>query len=107
VAQGEVAAAAEPPPEAISPAKFFPKMTAACHCAALLELWFLDTQEANRGRRLRPPLVQQRRFARVALDAILVEPRTGRRRKRRLCAARKHWKWLVNVHGGKKIPKLS
>jgi hypothetical protein len=106
VAQGEVAAAAGPPPEAISPAKFFPKMTAACHCAALFELWLLDTQAANRGR-LRPPLVQQRRFARVALDAILVEPRTGRRRKRRLCAARKHWKWLVNVRGGKKIPKLS
>jgi hypothetical protein len=42
------------PPEAISPARVFPKMTAACHSdAALFDLRFLDTQRANRGRRLR------------------------------------------------------
>ena len=107
VAQGEVAAAVEIPPEAISPAKLFPKLAAACHCAALFELWFFDTQAANRGRRLRKPPVQQRRFARVALDAILVEPRKGPRRKRRFCAARKHWKSLAHVRGGKKLLKLT
>lgn len=107
VAQGEVAAAAGLPPEAISPAKFFPKLAAACHCYALFELWFLDAQRANRGRRLRPPPVQERRFASVALEAILVEPRTGRRRKRRFCAARRRWKSLAHVHGGKKILKLT
>ena len=107
VAQGEVAAAAGLAPEAISPAKFFPKLAAACHAYALFELWFLDTQAANRGRRLRKPPVQQRRFARVPLDAILVEPRTTRRRKRRFCAARKRWKSLAHVRGGKKILKLS
>lgn len=52
----------------------------------------LVAQRANRGRRLYPPPLQQRGFTRVALDAILVEPRTGRRRKRGSCAARKHWK---------------
>jgi hypothetical protein len=107
VAQGEVAAAADLAPEALSPAKLFPKLAAACHCAALFELWFLDTQAANRGRRLRKPPVQQRRFARVPLDAILVEPRKGPRRKRRFCAARKHWKSLAHVPGGKKLLKLS
>ena len=107
VAQAEVAAAAGLAPEAISPAKFFPKLAAACHCAALFELWFLDTQAANRGRRLRKPPVRQRRFASVPLDAILVEPRTGPRRKRRFCNARRKWKSLAHVRGGPKLLKLS
>ena len=41
--------------------------------------WFPDAQRANRGRR----------------------------RKRRFCTARKHWKSLAHVCGGKKILKLS
>ena len=107
VAQGEVAAVAGLPPEAIAPAKFFPKMAAACHCAALFELWFADTQRANRGRRLRKPPVAERRFTHVTLDSILVEPRTLRRRKRRFCAARRKWKSLRHVRGGPKLLKLT
>ena len=107
VAQSEVAAAAGLAPEALSPAKFFPKLAAACHAYALFELWFLDAQRANPGRRLRKPAVTQRRFARVPLEAIQVEPRKGPRRKRRFCAARKRWKSLAHVRGGKKILKLS
>lgn len=107
VAQAEVAEAAGLAPEAISPAKFFPKMAAACHCAALFELWFLDTQAANRGRRLRKPPLQQRRFAQVALEAILVEPRKLPRRQHRFCKARRKWKSLAHVRGGRKLLKLS
>jgi hypothetical protein len=107
VAQGEVAAVAGLAPEAISPAKFFPKMAAACHCAVLFELWFRATQAANRGQRLRKPPLQQRRFAHVPLEAILVEPRKTPRRKRRFCAARKRWKSLAHVRGGRKLLKLS
>ena len=107
VAQGEVAAAAGLPPEALSPAKFFPKLAAACHAYALFELWFLDTKRANPGRRLRKPSLAHRRFAHVSLEAIQVEPRKGPRRKRRFCAARKRWKSLVHVPGGKKLLKLS
>jgi hypothetical protein len=66
VAQAEVAAAAGLAPEAISPAKFFPKMAAACHAYALFELWFLEARRANPGQRLRkpppdPPTLRQRR----------------------------------------------
>jgi hypothetical protein len=107
VAQGEVAAAAGLAPETISPAKFFPKMAAACHCAALFELWFLDTQAANRGRRLHKPPLQQHRFAQIPLDAILVEPRKLPRRKHRFCKARRKWKSLSRVRGGRKLLKLS
>jgi hypothetical protein len=107
VAQGEVAAAAGLAPEAISPAKFFPKMAAACHCAALCELWFAEAQRANPGRRLRKPPLQGRRFAQVPLDAILVEPRSGPRKKRRFCKARRKWKSLSHVRGGRKLLKLT
>lgn len=107
IAQAEVAEAAGLPPEAISPAKFFPKMAAACHCFALFELWFRDTQAVNRGQRLRKPPLQQRRFAQVPLAAILVKPRTTPRRKRRFCAARKRWKSLAHVRGARKLLKLS
>jgi hypothetical protein len=107
VAQAEVAAAAGLAPEAISPAKFFPKMAAACHAYVLFELWFLDTQRANPGHRLQKPSLTQRRFASVALEAIRVEPRKGRRRKRRFCQARRHWKSLAHVRGGQKLLKLT
>ena len=49
VAQGEVSEAAGVTHEAISPAKFFPKMAAACGAYALLELWFWQAQRANPG----------------------------------------------------------
>jgi len=107
VAQGEVAEAAGLAPEAISPAKFFPKMAAACHAYALFELWFLEAQRANPGRRLRKPPVQHRRFASVGLEAILVERRKEPRRKRRFCAARRRWKSLAHVRGGHKMLKLT
>lgn len=107
VAQGEVAEAAGLAPEVISPAKFFPKLAAACYAHALFELWFFETQRANPGRRLRKPPLTGRRFASVPLDAIRVEPRTGRRRKRRFCAGRRKWKSLARVRGGRKLLKLT
>jgi hypothetical protein len=107
VAQGEVAEAAGLPPEAISPAKFFPKLAAACHAYALFELWFLDAQRANPGRRLRKPSLEHRRFAHVPLEAIRVEHRKEPRRKRRFCAARRRWKSLAHVQGGRKLLKLT
>ncbi len=107
IAQAEVAETAGLAPEAISPAKFFPKMAAACHAYALFELWFLETRRANPGQRLRKPPLTRRRFASVALDAVLVEPRKEPRRRRRFCAARRRWKSLAHVRGGRKVLKLT
>ena len=106
VAQAEVAEAAGLAPEAISPAKFFPKMAAACHCYALCELWFLEAKGTNPGHRLRKPTLG-RRFAHVLLASILVEPRKDQRRKRRFCKARRKWKSLKHVRGGRKLLKLT
>lgn len=107
VAQAEVAEAAGLAPEAISPAKFFPKIAAACHCYALCELWFLETQGANPRRRLRKPALARRRFASIRLGGILVEHRKSHRRKRRFCKARGKWKSFKHVRGGRKLLKLS
>jgi hypothetical protein len=107
VAQAEVAEAAGVAPEAISPAKFFPKMAAACHAYALFELWFLEARRANPGQRLRKPPLTCRRFASVTLETIFVERRKEPRRRRRFCAARRRWKSLAHVRGGRKILKLT
>jgi hypothetical protein len=107
VAQAEVAEAAGLAPEALSPAKLFPKLAAACHCYALCELWFLETQGANPRRRLRKPPLARRRFSQVYLASILVEPRKAHRRKRRFCKARGRWKSFKHVRGGRKLLKLS
>lgn len=107
VAQGEVAEAAGRAPEALSPAKFFPKVAAACYAAAVFEAAFLETQRANPSHRLRRPPRHRRRFASVSLEAILVEPRRGPRRRRRFCAARRRWKSLMHVRGARKRLKLS
>jgi hypothetical protein len=84
-----------------------PEVAAACHCYALCELWFLETQGANRRRRLRKPALARRRFAHVLLESILVEPRKEHRRKRRFCKARRRWKSLTHVRGSRKLLKLS
>lgn len=107
VAQAEVAEAAGLAPEAISPAKFFPKMAAACHCYALCELWFLEAKGANPRRQLRKPARARRRFASVAIESILVQHRKGPRRHRRFCKARRKWKSLTHVRGGRKLLKLT
>ena len=102
-----MAEAAGVPPEAISPARFFPKMAAACHAYAIFELWFLEAMRLNPGQRLRKPPVTKCRFASVALGAILVDTRKKPRRKRRFCAARRRWKSLSHVRGGRTILKLT
>lgn len=103
VAQGEVAARAGIEPEEISPAKFFPKMAASYSTYVGAQWGVAEMVRLNPGRRLRKPCWKRSRFASVRLDAILVERRTGRRRKRRFCKARRHWKSFAHVRGGRKL----
>ncbi len=107
VAQGEVAAAAEIEPEEISPAKFFPKMVAACQTYVVAQQWERRVRRLNPGRRLRMIAWRAERWASVAVPALHVETRTGPRRRRRFCPARRHWKSLAHVRGGRQLMKLS
>ena len=107
VAQGEVAAAAGTEPEAISPAKFFPKMVAACQTSVVAQLWERRVRRLNPRRRLRMIDWRTERWASVVVSALHVEARSGPRRRRRYCPARRHWKSLAHVRGGRRLTKLS
>lgn len=103
LAQGQVAEAAGLAPEEISPAKFFPRLAVASIGLTWAELAFLAVQRANPGVSLQKPLWQECAFAWTTLGAIRVEPRKGRRKKRRFCQSRKHWKSFAHIPGGKKL----
>lgn len=107
VAQGEIATAAGIEPEEISPAKFYPRMAAACHTYVTAQLFEQRVQQLNRGRRLQMPDWSRERWASVAVTPLRVERRRGHRRKRRYCKARRHWKSLAHVRGGRRLIRLT
>lgn len=103
VAQGYIAQAIGKQPEEISPAKFFPRMAAASIGLTWSELAFIEIQQANPGTHLQKPDWRRCEFAWTTFKHIQVEPRNGRRRKRRFCQSRKQWKSFTHVPGGKKL----
>jgi hypothetical protein len=103
LAQGEVAEQCRIEPEEISPAKFFPKMAAACHDFMIAEYTVEEMIRMNPTRRLRRPRWKGRRFTTTNLDDLLVRRRTGVRRHRRFCKARRQWRSITHVRGGRKL----
>jgi len=103
VAQGHIAQASGIEPEEIAPAKFFPRLAAASIGLTWSELALLEMQQANPGIALSKPDWRLCDFAWTTLERIQVEPRNGRRRKRRFCQSRKQWKSFTHIPGGKKL----
>jgi hypothetical protein len=103
VAQGHIAQTIGKAPEEISPAKFFPRMATASIGWTWSELAFIEIQQANPGLSLQKPDWRHCNFAWTTFKHIQVEPRNGRRRKRRFCQSRKQWKSFTHVPGGKKL----
>jgi hypothetical protein len=103
VAQGHIAQAVGTEPEEISPARFFPRMAAASIGLTWSELAFIEIQLANPGIDLHKPDWHRCDFAWTIFERIRVEPRHGRRRKRRFCQSRKQWKSFTHIPGGKKL----
>jgi Transposase DDE domain len=103
VAQGHIAQTIGIEPEEISPAKFFPRMAAASIGWTWSELAFIEIALANPGVNLQKPDWHHCDFAWTTLERIHVEPRNGRRRKRRFCQSRKQWKSFAHISGGKKL----
>lgn len=102
VAQSEGAAQVGVPPEDISPAKFFPRVAAATFLSLLEQRW----EQRLRRRHRHPHLI--RRHHRASLTAVQVEHRSEHRRRRRFCAARRRWKSIAHVRGGRRfLAKLS
>lgn len=107
VAQSDGAAQVGVPPEDLSPAKLYPKVVTATFL-------YLHAQQWERHWRQRHPrhhlcLVAHRpRWRRTSLGTLHVERRDDHRRSRRFCPARRHWKSLTHVRGGRRfLAKLS
>ena len=108
VAQSDAAVQVGWAPEEISPAKLFPKIATASFLYLHEQEW--ERRWRRRHPRTHPHLIRTRRrdWARTAAPHVDVEHRMERRRHRRFCAARRHWKSLAHVRGGRRfLAKLS
>lgn len=103
VAQARVARKLGIVPEAISPQKFFVRMAAASALLTGVQIGFDLMRQENPGRRLKTPKLRGQTFVTTTVEAILVEKRTERRRKRRFCASRRRWKSFKHIPGGRKL----
>jgi hypothetical protein len=95
MAQARIAAAAGLPPERLSVEKLFPKVAAAASEWTTSCRAFLATKAANPGVKLVEPDWPKEVFASTTLDAVLVEPRGAKRRRRPRPAARSSY---VSLH---------
>jgi len=103
IAQGRVAEEQGIKPEAISPAKLFPRVAATSYARLIAEETYQAICQANPGQRIRRRHRRQQKIGVVKLASILVEKRTEKRRQRRYCRGRARWKSLTHVKGGKQF----
>jgi hypothetical protein len=94
-AQARIARAVKLPPERLSPAKLFPRVAAAANALTHMKIAFRMTQDCKPGVKLREPPWAKLPEHRVPLASILIEPRKGKRRQRRYCAARRR---AISLH---------
>lgn len=94
-AQARIARDVKLPPERLSPAKLFPRVAAAACSLTFMKIAFRRTKEFNPGVKLREPPWAKLPEHCIPLTSILVEPRKGKRRKRRYCAARRR---AISLH---------
>jgi len=105
VAQGHIAAKHGLAPERISVPKLFPRLAAASATSVGVQLGIEIIVKLNPNVKLVLPDLHEMDFASVPLRTILVEKRTGRRRKRKFCKARRNWKSFGHLNGTKKLVK--
>jgi len=100
VAQAGIAKQARVLPEQLSPAKLFPKLAQAANDYCLAHIWVWKTRVLNPGVAIRFPGWHTSPSAYTTLGAIIVQHRTGPRRRRKFCASRRRWKSFAHVTGG-------
>ena len=103
VAQARIAERHDLMPEQLSPAKLFPRVARVSIVIVDAESAFAATQRANPGVVLTKPDWAELPSTQVALAALLLERRRGRRRKRRYCASRHQWKSFTHLPGVRKF----
>jgi hypothetical protein len=93
-AQGRIAREARIEPEELSVEKLFPKVAAASASLTTTELMFDAVCLLNPALQIQKPDWHTLPFASVSLDAVRVEPRKGRRRRKRRCPAAERYRSL-------------
>jgi hypothetical protein len=93
-AQGRIARAAQIEPEELSVEKLFPKVAAASASLTTTELMFDAVCLLNSGLQIQKPDWRSMPFASVALDAVRVQSRKGKRRRKRRCPAAERYRRL-------------
>lgn len=96
IAQARIARKHDLAPEALSPAKLFPRLASASYNWTTAEMVFDRTQDANPGVTLNKPEWVGEKWASTPLDAILVEKRKNNRREIPRRTKRK-WKSLAHI----------
>jgi hypothetical protein len=102
VAQGPSAHASGVAPETLAPGQFFSRMATASLGLRGAELALREMPPAKPGLDWQQP-AWRRAFAWTTWEGRQVEPRNGRRRKRRVCQRRQQWKSFPHIPSGKKL----
>ncbi len=89
-------------PEALSPAKLYPRLIEACCGIAEYHLSWHETVKANRGVKLRKPPFMNFSYATATLESLLVEKKTKPRTKG-LPNPRSVWLSWKKIPGGEKL----
>ena len=97
VAQAKIAQKQGLAPEALSTVKLFPKLASASSSLVTIECYQGEFARLNPGRRWKEPVLSRMRFAFTTLQAILLEPRKGKRRKRVFHPMKAKWKSLAHI----------
>lgn len=104
VAQSKFAKKAGVAPEMLSPKKLFPRLAAASIERTEAVLTIRGTRRANPGMTIQEPNWNSfLRSSRIRLHSVLVEPRLGRRRKRKFDPQRRRWISYGKIKGSRKL----
>ena len=105
-AQSEVSAAGAIEPEELSPAKLYPRMAAAFVMYVQTLEWERRLRRRTGGAHFRLTRATDR-WRSTPLSVLRRERRDEHRRKRRFCPARRRWKSLAHVRGGRRLIQLT
>lgn len=103
IAQADIAQQASIEPEEISPKKLFPRL--ALVSIAILEAEYGAEQvyRLNPGVKLRKPNWHNHPRGRITLESILVQKRSGQRKKKTFSEGRKKWTSFNKIEGGEEL----
>ncbi len=105
VAQAKLAVSLRLIPEQLSPAKLFASLAECMRDWAVSQLTMIEVYRLNPGVQLNEPVWEDMPGASTELGAVLLERRSGRRRRRRFCKARRNWASFAHVPGGPTLLK--